>query len=166
MSKFQVNDMIDSIVDEQRRKIHNAVKHAESVAKRRIEEIIPVEMASSDKTGAYYEDYTPKYYKRTGQLGNSVGAYAETRNIGGVISLQIGVEDESPFGPAAMHHKGSKKRKPDEKVIFENFLSGVHPNVYGLGNDLQGTNIEENINRALDDLLEHEIIPMINSAVK
>ena len=40
MSKFNINDMIDDIVEEQRKKINKAVKKAEGVAKKRIEERI------------------------------------------------------------------------------------------------------------------------------
>ena len=157
MSKFNINDMIDDIVEEQRKKINKAVKKAEGVAKKRIEELIPEKM-----TGVYYGEYYPKFYTRTDQLKKSVGPYAETKNSNNVVSLKIGVEDSSPYGPGAMKHKG---KKVSEKKIFNNFLAGIHPNAYGIGNDLQGTNIEENIGRALDDLIENELIPMIDKEI-
>ena len=166
MSRFNVNDMIDDIVEKQRKKVYNAVLKAEKVAKQRIETLIPEKMAG-DKTGQYYDDYSPVGYRRTGQLGGSVGAYTSVTNSKGVVSLQLGVEDESPFGPMSMHHKKGKGKQADEEAIFENFLAGIHPNVYGLHQDFQGTNIEDNINQALDELLAKELMPMIErEAVK
>ena len=158
MSKFNVNDMIDDIVEEQRKKVKAAVKKAEFVAKKRIEELIPEKM-----TGVYYKEYNPRFYTRTGQLVNSVGPYAETKESGNVFSLNIGVEDESPFGPVAMTHRKGKKRT--EQGIFEDFLAGIHPHGNGIGDDFQGTNIEENMNQALEDLIENELLPIIESAI-
>jgi len=164
MSRFNINDMIDDIVEEQRKKVKNAVKKAEGFAKRRIEEIIPEKMVDT-----YYGEYDPRHYTRTRQLEKSVGPYAVVKESGNNLSLQIGVEDDSPFGPGAMNHvkrgKSKSKIKPDENIIFENFLEGVHPNAGGIGNDFQGTNIEENVLDALDDLLENEIMPMIEREV-
>lgn len=164
MSRFAINDMIDDIVEEQRKKVKQAVKKAKVVAKQRIEEIIPEKMVDT-----YYGEYTPKYYKRTMQLGNSVGPYAEVKESGNMISLSIGVEDDSPFGPGAMRHikrgKSKKKIEADEEKIFENFLQGVHPNAVQGTDTEKWTNIEDNINEALDDLLENEIMPMIERAV-
>ena len=162
MFKFEVNDMIDEYIAEQRKKVQKAVKKAEGVAKKRVEELIEEKM-----TDTYYGDYAPRYYKRTRQLGKSVGPYAEAKESGNVFSLKIGVEDESPFGSGAMSHskRGKNPIKANEGTIFENFLSGIHPNGNGIGDDFQGTNIEENINQALDELIENELMPMIESEI-
>ena len=162
MSRFNINDMIDEIVEEQRKKVKQAVKKAEGVAKKRIEEIIPEKM-----TGTYYGEYTPRFYKRTNQLGKSVGPYTETKESGNVFSLKIGIEDGSPFGPGAMNHskRGKNAIKANEGIIFENFLGGIHPNAGGIGVDFQGTNIEDNVNDALDELIENELMPMIEREV-
>jgi hypothetical protein len=158
MSRFNVNDMIDDIVKEQRKKVRAAVKKAETVAKKRIEELIPEKM-----TEVYYGEYDPRFYTRTNQLIKSVGPYAEIKESGNVFSLNLGVEDENPFGPGAMSHRKGKKRT--EEGIFEDFLAGIHPHGLGIGSDFQGTNIEENMNQALEDLIDNELLPIIESAI-
>lgn len=152
-----VDDMVDDIVKEYRDKIRKAVKKAESVAKQKIEnEIIPT---ATDK---YYEAYLePKYYDRTYQLKNSFGPYTKVKESGNVFSLKLGIEDENPFGPMVMSHRG---KTADENIIFSNFKAGIHPNVPTLHDELQGTNTVQYINNLLDELIENELMPLIDSA--
>ena len=157
MFESAINDKIDEIVEDRRKKIKQVIKDVELSAKKRIEEMIPEYM-----TEKYYSEYSPRFYTRTDQLINSVGPYTEVTDKNNVLILSIGVEDDSPYGARMMHHKG---KRVNERKIQENFLSGIHPNAEGIGKDFQGTNIEENIKHALYDLVKNELKPMIESGI-
>lgn len=154
-----VNDVLDDVVDEYRAKIRNAIIKAESIAKQRIEnEIIPT------ATEKYYEAYLqPKYYDRTNQLKNSFGPYTKIKESGNIFSLKLGVEDENPFGPMAMSHRG---KTVNENIIFSNFKAGIHPNVPTLHEELQGPNTVKYVNNLLDKLIENELVPLIDSEIE
>ena len=157
MSDFGIDDMVDEIVKEYREKIRQAVKRAEVIAREKIEnDIIP------NAVDEYYGGYSPKYYWRQYQLYKSLGPYSSLTESNNVFTLKIGVEDESPFGPDTMFHRG--KNVQNDK-IFDNFLDGKHPNVPTRGEDLHGTNTKVYVNALLDELIENELMPLIDSAI-
>lgn len=152
-----VGDLIDEIVNEYREKIRQAVKKAEPIARQKIEDnVIPKAVSQ------YYSEYWPEHYWRQYQLYKSLGPYSQFTEAGNVFSIKLGVEDESPYGSSAMSHKG---KNVDDAKIFDNFLSGRHPNVPTLRENLQGTNTVEYVNKLLDELIENELIPIIDSAI-
>jgi hypothetical protein len=174
MSRFKVNDMIDSIVDDYREQVRKALKRAEQKIKVRMQEIIQQDMIDD-----YYQGYKPKMYVRINQLKKSVGPYTSLKDASNVFSLGFGIETDEPYGPTAMDHSKlmvrvnyNRKKKGgtwsrlyvyededvDEESIFENFLDGIHPNV-GRENT---HNIRAKIKQQLNQFLDVEIMDIVN----
>lgn len=168
-----VDDTVDKIVEKYRSQIRQAFKKAEVVARQRIENnVIP------EAVGQYYSEYWPKYYLRQYQLYKSLGPSSNFNESNNVFVLELSVIDDSPFGVSAMSHSsgdGSKygpgasycsnKKNVNEGKIFDNFLSGIHPNVPKLKDEFQGTNTVDNLDKLLDDLIETELMPLIDGAI-
>lgn len=163
MSRFKVNDMIDDIVDDYRKQVKQALQRAEKKVRVRMQEIIQEDMLDD-----YYNGYTPKVYVRIYQLEKSVGPYTELKEGGNVFALSFGIDDESPFGPSAMHHTRYQRKRSgelcrhsypaNEEDIFENFLAGIHPNVGRAGT----SNIRARVKEQLNYFLDFEVADIIN----
>lgn len=177
MSRFKVNDMIDSIVKEYRIEVGKALKRAETRIKTRLKNMIKEYMIDD-----YYQGYEPVMYVRTHQLPKSVGPFVEIKEKGGVYSVVFGIDDDPPYGPTAMNHdklivkvqyqrkkKGGTWEKKyiydrddvDEEDIFENFLAGIHPRVGRAGS----SHIEEKINTALTIFFDFEVMDIITQEI-
>lgn len=160
MAKFQLNEFAEEVQKEYQQKVADALRRAERILDKKIQDIIQTMMIDD-----YYDGHSPRVYERTFQLPKSVAPYIGIDNIGGTFGITIGVDDEEPYGPSAMNHirickKRKRKAKENanrEKIIFEYFLSGIHPRV-GRANT---HHIEEEVNKALDDLFDKELSDIV-----
>ena len=95
----------------------------------------------------YYRNYTPKRYKRTGQLKNAIKPVFEDRSGPKGISIEVGVEYNSGalkgYYSNSWYHKtgthwisrdsgdfdfdSQNNGIPEPEWIMNNFLEGVHP---------------------------------------
>lgn len=177
MSRFKINDAIDDIVNDYRKQVWAALQRVEKIVKVRMQEIIQEDMLDD-----YYNGYTPKLYVRIYQLEKSVGPYVKLTDIGNNFNLAFGIDVDPPYGPSAMQHSGEgiltlrytrktssepwqksydkivEDKEKFEKIIFENFLEGIHPNVGRAGT----SHIRERVKKHLDYFLDFEIEHIIN----
>lgn len=175
MGLFDFSDALDKIVEEYREQVRKALKVAEQKIRIKMQEIIQEYMLDD-----YYNGYTPKMYVRINQLQNSVGPYTELKEQNNAFAIGFGIETGDPYGPDAMDHSllilnvQYKRKKSsgtwestytydnnyvDEKIIFENFLAGIHPNV---GN-ANTRDITERVSRRLSYFLDYDAIDIVNA---
>lgn len=94
----------------------------------------------------YYNNYTPRKYKRTYQLQKAITSILEDKSSGNTVSIEVGVEYDSSKLKGAYHsnsrwhqsgdtwHSVTNRSKfsadngiPEPEWIVNNFLEGVHP---------------------------------------
>ena len=147
-----IESIAQEVAAEYRAKTESAIERMKAQIKQRVEDIIQEDMIDN-----YYGGYYPKYYNRTNQLPKSVGAIVKSSPVANGYSLTFDAETDPPYGPGAMQHikrgRSAKKILPDEGLIFENFLEGIHPNVGPMGT----TNVREATNKSLDDLMDEAV---------
>ena len=131
----------------------------------------------------YYDGYDPSVYVRTGQLWNSLGPLIIDESDYNNFQFSFGIKRTPPKGPSAMKHdeirikvenkKGQikiykykdKDYTPEvEKIIFSNFMEGIHPNAKG-ESDTPTTHVNRAVNAALDRLLSDGTIDKIINEV-
>lgn len=172
----ELENMIDDIVKEDKKRIALAFEKIKKETEKKIREAIKIAMIDN-----YYYGYSPITYVRTGQLNNSVAPLIIDDSDNSGLSFSFGVKTSPPKGPKAMKHdkltvrvtnkKGEerlytytvKEYNPKlEEEIFGNFMQGIHPNAIPIGvTATPTTNVYEEINKALDLLLEDGIIDRI-----
>lgn len=177
-SEFQneIENMIDDIVKEDKKRIALAFEQIKKKTTQKIQEAIKIAMIDN-----YYEGYNPLMYNRTGQLSKSVAPLIIDDSDNSGLQFSFGIKTSPPKGSAAMKHNkltvrvtkkngevnvhsyNVKNYDPSiEKIIFENFMSGIHPNANLKGiTETPTTHVYTEINKALDKLLEDGIIDQI-----
>ena len=177
-SGFQsdIENMIEDIVKEDKKRIALAFEQIKKKTANKIQEAIKTAMIDN-----YYNGYDPLVYIRTGQLENSVAPLIIDDSDNSGLQFSFGIKTSPPKGSSAMRHdrllvRVTKKNGEEkiysykvkdydpgiEKLIFNNFMNGVHPNANSRGvTETPTTHVYKEINKALDALLEDGIIDRI-----
>ena len=136
----ELENMIDDIVKEDKKRIALAFERIKKETEKKIREAIKIAMIDN-----YYNGYDPIKYVRTSQLNK----------------LTIRVTNKR--GEERLYTYTVKEYNPKlEEEIFGNFMQGIHPNAIPIGvTATPTTNVYEEINKALDFLLEDGIIDRI-----
>lgn len=118
----------------------------------------------------YYGGYEPLYYNRQNQLPKSLAPYVESLQDDTGVTLSFGVDDRPPYGAGAMKHakRGKSKRKtpPNEELIFENFMAGIHPNANpkGITGD-PTTPVKDTVLESIDKYYNEKIEAVVQNAL-
>ena len=131
-----------------------AVEAVKNAAKKAQDDIVK---EANSYLQRYYNNYTPKKYKRTYQLHKAITPVFEDRSTANGISIEVGVEYNSGmlkgyYSNSWYHQRGTHwiARKdgdfdfdsnnngiPEPEWIMNNFLEGIHP---WAQNDSESTN--------------------------
>ena len=136
-----IDDVINSIIDNYKVLLVDAVAHVADKAKEDIKNT-----AVKCMIDYYYGGYDPKRYYRTGALIQSIIPFSTISSKGQKLECVVGVE----YSPSALKdyletfeypYKASKKYgEPDPEWVIENFWDGKHP--YTDGSREPGTKID------------------------
>ena len=131
----------------------------------------------------YYNNYTPKRYKRTYRLKRAITPYWADRTNGKGVSIEVGVQYNSSAlkgayrSNSSWHQSGDTWKSvtegspfssdngiPEPEWILSNFLEGVHP---WAQNDSESTNTltEEFLDVQLADRLEQYVQEELFAAI-
>lgn len=174
--KSDIENMIDDIIAEDKKRIALAFEQIKKKTEDKIRIAIKIAMIDN-----YYKGYDPLVYGRTGQLANSVAPLIIDDSDNSGLQFSFGIKTSPPKGSSAMRHdrlevKVTKKNgevnihsykvknyNPEiEKLIFENFMNGIHPNANINGiTQTPTTHVYTEINKVLDNLLRDGIIDKI-----
>ena len=168
----EIDQMVKNLIEQDKKRIEIAFEKIKQKVENKIVEII-----HKDAMHNYYDGYEPSVYVRTGQLWNSLGPLIIDESDDNNFQFSFGIKRTPPKGPSAMRHdeirvKVEKKngeikiytyKDKDyspavEKIIFNNFMQGIHPNARG---ESQTTHVDNAINKALDQLLSDGTIDKI-----
>lgn len=171
-----IKDMIDDIVKKDKDRISLAFEQIKKETTKKISEAIKVAAINN-----YYDGYNPLVYVRSGQLSNSLAPLIVDDSDNSGMQFSFGIKRTKPYGPSAMKHDTLTMRVVNkqgeerfysyhiknydplvEKIIFNNFMEGVHPRASKKGvTDTPTTHVNRTLNKALDDLLKDGIIDKI-----
>ena len=177
-SEFQseIENMIEDIVEADKKRIALAFEQIKKKTTEKIQTAIKTAMIDN-----YYNGYDPFFYIRTGQLENSVAPLIIDDSDNSGFQFEFGIKTSPPKGSSAMKHntlsvRVTKKNGEEkiysykvkdydpgiEKLIFDNFMEGIHSNANPKGvTETPTTHVYEEINKALDALLNDGIIDKI-----
>ena len=128
----------------------------------------------------YYDNYTPRYYKRTNQLKKSIVPVFEGKTKKGSpeVTIRVGVEYDSTLLEGLYHsssrfHQSGDTWKPVQDYSEENFRSdyGVPEPGWILDNFLKGyhpwaQNDGESTNKLMKKFVEKEIDDILNGYIQ
>ena len=157
-----------------------AVEAVKNAAKKAQNDILKEAKSCLQK---YYNNYTPKIYKRTYRLKRTIIPYWADRTNGNGVSVEVGVQYNSGAlkgayrSNSAWHQSGDAWRPvtegspfssdngiPESGWILSNFLEGIHP---WAQNDSESTNtlMEEFLDVQLANRLEQYVQEELFAAI-
>lgn len=170
MAGQSVDDAFAAILNDCKSVAVEAVKNA---AKKTQADII---REANNYLQQYYDNYTPKQYKRTGRLKRAILPYWADRSNKDKISIEVGVQykssalkgayrSNSPFHQSGNEWKvvtdhsyvTSDNGIPEPEWILENFLEGVHP---------WAQDDKESTNSLMEDFFETQLPSHIDQYVQ
>ncbi len=171
----EINQMVKDLIEQDKKRIEIAFQKIKKKVENKIIDII-----HKDAMHNYYDGYDPIMYVRTGQLWNSLSPLIIDESDYNNFQFSFGIKRTPPKGPSAMKHDEIKVRVTNkkgeikiytykdkdydpndpkvEKIIFSNFMEGIHPNARG---ETKTTHVDKAINKALDQLLTDGTIDKI-----
>lgn len=178
--KDDIQSMVQSIIDEDKKRIDMAYKQIKQEVAKEIQAIIDRDMLEN-----YYNGYEPLIYVRTMQLRKAVAPMIIDQSIGDDLAFSMAIGKD----PSRMNHSkltikihkklkngeqrtyeyGYENEKVDETLIYSNFTAGTHPNANPLGiTSTPTTPTLEKATRSLDELFKEggKIDKIIENAFK
>lgn len=172
----EIENMVEDIVEADKKRIALAFEQIKKKTRDKIQVAIKTAMIDN-----YYNGYNPFVYVRTGQLKNSVEPLIIDDSNNSGFQFEFGIKTSPPKGSSAMRHdrltvRVTKKNGEEkiysytvkdydsgvEKLIFNNFMEGIHPKANRKGiTETPTTHVYKEINKALDGLLKDGIIDKI-----
>lgn len=164
----EIDQMVKDLIEQDKKRIKEAFKLIKKEVKNEIEMIIQRDMIEN-----YYNGYDPLEYVRTFQLPKSVAPLILDNSTDNDLQFSFGIKLTPPKGASAMSHNTLTLRVKgreytydnefvDEKTIFTNFLTGVHPNASHKGfTSTPTTHVFNTANKALDNLFSDGVIDRI-----
>lgn len=126
----EINQTIEEIIAQDKKRINKAYNKIKREIEKKIEDIIQRDMINN-----YYNGYDPHYYQRTYQLPNSIAPLILDESTDSTSQFSFGIKITPPKGPSAMKHvkvimfgRKAGRFRPNEQIIFNNFMEGIHPN--------------------------------------
>lgn len=168
----EIDKMVKELVEQDKKRIEIAFEKIKKKVEKKIIDII-----HQDAMHNYYDGYEPSVYVRTGQLWNSLEPLIIDESDYNNFQFSFGIKRTPPKGPSAMRHDEIRVKVENkhgeikiytykdkdyspmvEKIIFRNFMEGIHPNARG---ETDTTHVDNAVNRALDQLLTDGTIDKI-----
>lgn len=149
---------IESIFNEFERNARNVTKKAMSNVSKKIQKDLLLQARKN--IVAYYAQYNPDFYERTGNLKSGVVHYGFINDLSNnnEFSYEVGFKYDNP----GMSEYGTGTFSA--ATVFENFLAGQHPPVLSSKsqNEMMEEYVDNNLENKINSYMQSELIAALS----